>query len=176
MHTQYHPIIGVVDYINHQWLSVVLSCFIIFYLFISSVFLRYLLQSAYNNLWCHFIYVPKILKSDLDVCFSPLDVAQSFFGKCSSFPRYSTSCGSSLSKSSMHADTVTCLAVSHCKTLLVSGSRDQSVARLALHRNRDKKGWSSGQSSGQSKMQWINVNHEELQRVTLPILISLESS
>lgn len=40
---------------------------------------------------------------------------------------YSTSCGSSLSKSSMHADTVTCLGVSHCKSLLVSGSRDQSV-------------------------------------------------
>ena len=32
------------------------------------------------------------------------------------FLRYSTSCGSSLSRSSMHADTVTCLGASHCKS------------------------------------------------------------
>eukprot|EP00434_Breviolum_minutum_P033078 symbB.v1.2.029266.t1/scaffold3127.1/size62967/1 len=45
---------------------------------------------------------------------------------------YSTSCGSSLSRSSMHADTVTCLGASHCKSVLVSGSRDQSVVTWSV--------------------------------------------
>eukprot|EP00438_Fugacium_kawagutii_P016390 Skav210372 [mRNA] locus=scaffold1357:570947:573710:- [translate_table: standard] len=43
---------------------------------------------------------------------------------------YSTHCGSSLSKSGMHQDTVTCLGVSSCKSVLVSGSRDQSATWL----------------------------------------------
>lgn len=45
---------------------------------------------------------------------------------------YSTSCGSSLSRSQMHADTVTCLSASPCRTMLVSGSRDQSIVTWAL--------------------------------------------
>ena len=45
---------------------------------------------------------------------------------------YSTSCGSSLSRSQMHADTVTCLGTSPCRTMLVSGSRDQSVVTWTL--------------------------------------------
>ncbi|CAE8611218.1 unnamed protein product, partial [Polarella glacialis] len=40
---------------------------------------------------------------------------------------YSTSCGSSLAKCQVHADTVTCLSVSPDFSTLVSGSRDQSV-------------------------------------------------
>ena len=45
---------------------------------------------------------------------------------------YSTSCGSSLSRSQMHADTVTCLSASPCRTMLVSGSRDQSIVTWTL--------------------------------------------
>ncbi|CAK9065751.1 unnamed protein product, partial [Durusdinium trenchii] len=46
---------------------------------------------------------------------------------------YSTSCGSSLSRSSMHADTVTCLGAARCKSDgIVSGSRDQSVVTWAV--------------------------------------------
>ncbi|CAJ1353428.1 unnamed protein product [Effrenium voratum] len=45
---------------------------------------------------------------------------------------YSTSCGSALSRSQMHADTVTCLGASPCRSMLVSGSRDQSVVLWAV--------------------------------------------
>eukprot|EP00929_Paragymnodinium_shiwhaense_P087533 TRINITY_DN47695_c0_g1_i1.p1 TRINITY_DN47695_c0_g1~~TRINITY_DN47695_c0_g1_i1.p1 ORF type:complete len:1037 (+),score=216.87 TRINITY_DN47695_c0_g1_i1:119-3229(+) len=40
---------------------------------------------------------------------------------------YSSSCGSALAKCQVHADTVTCLGVSSCGGVIVSGSRDQSV-------------------------------------------------
>jgi len=54
---------------------------------------------------------------------------------------YSSSCGSVLAKCHVHADTVTCLAVSPCCGTLVSGSRDQSV-----------KIWSSTSSSLRHEM------------------------
>merc|ERR1711933_378169 len=45
---------------------------------------------------------------------------------------YSSSCGSALAKCQVHADTVTCIAVSPCRSSLVSGSRDQSVRTWAF--------------------------------------------
>lgn len=45
---------------------------------------------------------------------------------------YSSSCGSALSKCQVHADTVTCLGVSPCGSLLVSGSSDQSLRTWAV--------------------------------------------
>ena len=40
---------------------------------------------------------------------------------------YSSATGSALAKHQVHHDTVTCLGVSRCRGILVSGSRDQSV-------------------------------------------------
>jgi len=40
---------------------------------------------------------------------------------------YSSSCGSAIAKGQVHADTVTCLGISQCRTTMASGSRDQSV-------------------------------------------------
>eukprot|EP00927_Polykrikos_kofoidii_P039062 TRINITY_DN3349_c1_g1_i1.p1 TRINITY_DN3349_c1_g1~~TRINITY_DN3349_c1_g1_i1.p1 ORF type:complete len:992 (-),score=101.77 TRINITY_DN3349_c1_g1_i1:614-3589(-) len=44
---------------------------------------------------------------------------------------YSSSCGSALAKGQVHADTVTCLGVSPCGSVIASGSRDQSVRTWA---------------------------------------------
>jgi len=40
---------------------------------------------------------------------------------------YSSSCGSALARCQVHADTVTCFGLSPCRSVLISGSRDQSV-------------------------------------------------